>query len=308
MKLDHACPICQGESVHERLVPDWGEMRHCAPCRLVFANPMTLPESPESLFTKAYEGLLENTGMESYGQRIKLKKEMKDANVDSDRTRVYGAYIKAMAWLKANVPRGSVVLDIGCGVGHFLADLHKNGFTPVGLDVAEGVVEMLRDEGFEVWHGTIESVPPNWQQPVVCSSFFVMHHLQDPVGFLTTIRNKFPKATLLIAAWNQYPSPQQFSAASLPPRSLAWWGKQSLRKAMEKAGYQIEFVSEPLGPSEFEMPWIIRRLFSRKSESWWNYRLLTMYRSAKPVVFWPLKLWKRLRGRPNSVLALGKPC
>jgi len=262
---------------------------------------MTLPESPESLFSKAYQGLSEYVGMEDYRYRINNK------DIINFRTRTWGAYIQAMAWLKANVPRGSVVLDIGCGVGYYLAALRKKGFTPVGLEVAKGPVDMLTDQGFEVWHGTVDSVPHNWKQPEVCISFFVMHHLQDPVGFLATIRNKFPTASLVVVAWNQYPSPQKLTAASLPPRALAWWGSHSLRKAMEKAGYQLEVVSEPIAPSEFEMPRIIRRLFPHKSRSWWYYILLSIYRAAKPVVFWPLKFWKRPRARSNTVLVIGKP-
>jgi hypothetical protein len=44
MKVDFGCPICHGESVHDRSVPGWSEMRCCMSCKLAFANPMTLPE------------------------------------------------------------------------------------------------------------------------------------------------------------------------------------------------------------------------------------------------------------------------
>ena len=36
---------------------------------------MSLPESPESLFDKAYRGVYENIGMKEYSERILLKEE-----------------------------------------------------------------------------------------------------------------------------------------------------------------------------------------------------------------------------------------
>jgi len=277
---------------------------------LIFANPMTLPETPESLYNKAYQGVFENPGMKEYSERITLRLEMKRANIDPEKLLFWGAYDQAKTWLQKNVPKGSVVLDIGCGIGGWLSTLHKKGFMPVGLDVAKEVVDIRTDEGFEVWHGTVDSIEPDWKHPAVCTCFFVMQHLPDPVGFLATIRSKFPKATLVISVWNKFPAPQKLSAASLPPRTLTWWGPKSLKKALEKAGYRVNLVSEPIGASEFAMPRIIRQLIPRDQRPAFYYRLLSIYYTIKPAVFLPFKFWKRLttRTRTSTVLAIGEPC
>lgn len=309
MGLDHVCPICHRESVHDRSVPDWGEMRCCPSCRLVFANPMTLPESPESFYSKAYRGFSEYAGMEDYSRRISgsINKANK-GSIDSERIHFCGARADAMTWIKENISPGSVVLDIGCATGYFPRLLRKNGFMAVGLEVAKECVDMLTDEGFQIWHGTIDSIPYNWNQPVLCTTFFVLHHLPDPVGFLATIRSKFPNANLLVGVWNRFPSPQRISAASLPPRTLTWWSPQSLQKAMEKAEYQVDSVSELIHPYEFGMPRVTRGRFTMWARSSGHYRLLSIYYAVKPKVVWPWRFWKRLTGKPSSVLARGKPC
>ncbi len=308
MPADGLCPICHEESVPIQPVSNWGEMRCCMSCKLAFASPMTLPEPPESLYNKAYQGLSENPGMKQYNQRILLREQWKKGNIDPERALSWcAAHTEAMGWLKNNIPAGSVVLDMGCGLGYWLSALNKNGFTPIGLDVAKEVVDILTNEGFEIWHGMVDSVPYNWEQPAVCTSFFMLQHLSDPVSFLKAIRSKFPKAVLLIAVWNRFPSPPKLSAASLPPRTLTWWGPHSLRKALEQAGYQVDFVSQLLEHYEFAMPRITQRRFSDLILSSRHYRLFSIYQAAKPKIFWPWKFWKRLRGKSSSVLALGKP-
>lgn len=308
MSSNAVCPICQGESIHEMPVANWGEMRRCEACELIFANPMALPEAPESLYDKAYRGIFENPGMKAYSERVTRRLEMKRGDIDPEKLLFRGAHDQAKTWLKKNVPRGSVVLDIGCGIGSWLPTLRKIGFKPVGLDVAKQVVDIRTSEGFEVWHGTVDSIEPGWKQPAVCTCFFVLHHLTDPVGFLSTIHSKFPKATIIIGMWNVFPVPQ-LQPAGQPPRTLTWWGPKSLKKALEKAGYRVNLLSEPIAASEFAMPRIIRRLIPRNRQTSFYYKLLSVYYTVKPVVFFPLKLWKRLRAetRADTMLAIGEP-
>lgn len=306
MESSQACLICQHETVHVCNVLDWGEMRRCLSCDFVFANPMTLPDSPESLYDNAYKGIFDNPGMAEYSQRFTLRG--KRAKFKNNPGLFYGLFDQALTYLQKTVPKGSVVLDIGCGVGYWMSALRKNGFDPVGLDVAKEVVDMLGDEGFEVWHGTIDSLDPNWKQPAICTCNFVLHHLVDPVGFLATIRQKFPRAKLLVGVWNHAPMPKNILATTLPPRTLSWWGPQSLKQAMEKAGYRVgDRVYQPIGASEFEAPRIIRRFFLNETKAARNHKLLSIYYTVKPVIFWPFKFWKRFVGKPDTVLSIGHP-
>ncbi len=307
MVRSNSCPICGGESRRLRTVPDWGEMRQCPSCELGFAHPMNLPESPESFYNKAYQGALETPGMGQYAERIRAREHLNKANIAPERIIYIGSRSEAMAWLKQNIHRGSMVLDIGCAMGDFLRALRKNGFNPVGMDVAKEVADMLSGEGFDIWHGTVDSIPDNWQNPAICTCFFVLQHVPDPVGFLGSIRQKFPSAGLIIATWKRFPSPPKITPASLPPRTMTWWGPRSLEKALNQAGYHVDLISQPLEPYEFGLPRIRQQGFSEWALSSGHYGLFSVWHAVKPRVFWPWRLWKRLRGRSSSILALARP-
>jgi SAM-dependent methyltransferase len=309
MDLKAICPICRGESFHEMPVAEWGEMRRCVSCDLIFADPMTLPETPESLYNKAYQGISENPSMKEYKKRILRKQEIINGNLKPENRFLHGAFEEAQKWIKKNVPRGSVILDIGCGLAGWLLTIREMGFLPVGLDVAEEVVKIRAKEGFEVWHGTIDSIEFNWKNPAICTCFFVLQHISDPVGFLSTIRTKFPQATLIIGVWNKFTMPKVFSAASLPPRTLSWWSPKSLQQALEKAGYRISLSSGPIASGEFVAPKIFCSLISRDRCPGLYLKLLSIYHTLKPVLFFPLKLYMRLfhKNRAKSILAIAKP-
>jgi SAM-dependent methyltransferase len=247
--------------------------------------------------------------MKAYRERVMRRLEIQNGNIDPEKMLFWGAREQAKNWMKKNVPKGSVVLDIGCGIGSWLTTLRKIGFKPVGLDVAKEVVDIRASEGFEVWHGTVDSIEPNWKNPTVCTCFFVLQHVPDPVGFLSTIRSKFPKASLVIGVWNKYPAPQKLQEASLPPRTLAWWGPKALKNALEKGGYRVILFSEPIAASEISMPQTIRQLIPQNQRNIFYYKSLSIYYALKPVIFLPWRLWKRLinRTRTSTLLAICKP-
>lgn len=307
MELNIECPICQSESEHIRSIPDVGEIYCCKLCQLAFTNQTSLPKSPESLYNDAYKGLTLNIGMQEYHMRTVLKEQRSKGNIEPEIMGFWGVRGEAIRWLKRNVPEGSVVLEIGAGMGYFLTAARKNGFEPVGLDVAEEAVKTLNNDGFKMWHGTVDSIPHNWQRPTVCASFFVLHHLADPIGFLTTIRTKFPEAYLIVAAWKRFPLPSQLKPAGLPPRTLTWWSLNALQKAVEKAGYQVDMVVQSMEHEEFGLPRVTPHGFSDWALSSGHYRLFSIYHAIKPKVFLPWKFLKRLRGKSSSILVLGKP-
>jgi hypothetical protein len=69
------------------------------------------------------------------------------------------------------------------------------------------------------------------------------------VAFLTTIRRKFPRASLLLTEHYFGRNPYELGSLNLPPRRLTCWNPGSLALALEKAGYRpksIEILeSEP---------------------------------------------------------------
>jgi ubiquinone/menaquinone biosynthesis C-methylase UbiE len=56
-------------------------------------------------------------------------------------------------------PRGSRVIDVGCGSGVQLEALREAGLDPIGIEPTAALVHELADRGFDVRHGVAERLP-----------------------------------------------------------------------------------------------------------------------------------------------------
>src|SRR5205807_1909687 len=102
------------------------------------------------------------------------------------------------------------------GLGWTLHVLRNRGFHAIGLDVAEIAVELNRADGFQVWHGSLETLKDGWVRPDAVLALFMLHHVPDPLAFVRLIRERFPEAPLVIA---QYGPSNLDPVASMPPRT-----------------------------------------------------------------------------------------
>jgi 2-polyprenyl-3-methyl-5-hydroxy-6-metoxy-1,4-benzoquinol methylase len=88
-------------------------------------------------------------------------------------------------------PEPSRVLDVGCGEGHFAAELARAGFDVVGVDVAE---EPLRRARGKHPHLDLRIVPVEGPWPLADASFDVVwagetiEHIADTAGWLSEVR------------------------------------------------------------------------------------------------------------------------
>ena len=289
------CPVCEGKSEYHHTVPNWGEQRQCLACGLTFAHPMTLPEEPTRLFEEAYMGRTKWQNMGEYHKRVLRRDHLEKLQLSP---LLNPAKINALNWIKEHVAPGSYVLDIGCGLGDFLDALRHAGFNPIGLEPSKSVVEKLRQRGHTAWHGTVNDIPPGKLPEIsVCTSFLVLHHVVDPLGFLQSIRRRFPTSWLLLSG------PTNFRRPPLnPPKTLTRWSKNSLQVALSKAGYQAEITELDWGFKDFSFPGSDQVLTMIK-----NRRLLLICRWMKPILFAPLAMWDSRRRKHALSLAYAKP-
>jgi SAM-dependent methyltransferase len=312
-----SCLICGGETNDYMPVPGHGTMRRCLSCGFVFANPMSLPSEPPVLFGRAYEGNESRGEMSDFHLRISLQQDIRRHKASADRM-LSLACRQALILLKSDVPRGSTIFDIGCGMGHFLDAVNTAGYKGAGLDVAGPTARFLQQNGHTVWHGTIDTVPPGWIEPQVCTCFFVLHHMTDPIGFLTTVRSKFPEAILIVAVSNFEPFIQGrrridvLKGGHLPPRSCSWWGGAPLRLAMERAGYEAQTMRLYEQPRDVALHVLWRSYHAARRGPRFVSRCLTALYFSIPTrliswVFWPVALYRDRRWGPHYLLAVGHP-
>jgi SAM-dependent methyltransferase len=225
-----SCPLCGAASARVDEVPGWGSWQQCGTCTHVFADPLELPTDEKTMFGDAYRGDEHRAAMDDFAERVKQRETLLE---DPSLWFWTPAFEEVLTWAKERAERGRV-LEIGCGLGFFLHAMRRAGLTPAGLDVAEPVVELNRRDGFEVWHGTVDSAPAEWSDPDVVVAEFMLHHVVDPVGFLKEIRSRWPGRPLGLAVYG--PSMVD-PARSTPPRTLHRWNARSLAEALEQAGY-----------------------------------------------------------------------
>ncbi len=215
---------------------------------------MRLPESAQALFNGAYRGERSESAFSDFNRNLRRRSPLLDDPALGFWT---PAYNRVLEWLARTFARGATVLELGCGPGLFLHALRARGFNAVGLDVAREVVELNRRDGFAVWHGPVESVPAGWVRPDAVVSFFMLHHLEDPMGFFAAIRDRWPWAPLAVA---QYGPGRHSPLRSAPPRNLTHWNASSLRAALEISGYLPTVTDLP--SSGLEQPFLgsLRRI------------------------------------------------
>ena len=103
-----------------------------------------------------------------------------DLRYDTSCGRVYHRHIcrHMLDWL----PRGRLLLDLGCGTGLFMRRYGELGGTAVGLDISRGMVEAAREQGkwFDYLVGTAEVLPfrPGTFEAVSCVLAF--SYLEHP--------------------------------------------------------------------------------------------------------------------------------
>lgn len=266
-------------------------------------------DDPVALFTRAYEGKEQVAGMEDFQTKLWMRVDADAAGVPWSKL-LSSAQWEALALIRKSFPSGCTVLDIGCGTGYFMRALRDLRYNAVGLDVARPVIEQLSREGFQVWLGPVDTTGVEWVDPVVCTSFFTLHHQPDPVGFFRAIRTRFPTATLIVAVYNDLdgPHPQRITPRAQPPRTYSWWGKDHVQLALEKGGY--EATTSALTPQAREgghpLAMTAYALLRRRVPFLARWMLAWYYR-ALPLIGRPGALWMRWRRRSKYLLAVGRP-
>lgn len=107
-------------------------------------------------------------------------------------------HVDRYAWAARNIPEGSRVADLGCGVGYGSKILADSGCLVIGIDKSEGALAhakkyfrskaMFRQGDFD-GAAEIRAVPAHIYDNVV--AFEIIEHLKHPVHFLSS----YAKAT-----------------------------------------------------------------------------------------------------------------
>lgn len=91
--------------------------------------------------------------------------------------------LRSMMQKYCPMPRGSTVLDIGCGTGGFLQLLAEDGFNAVGMDTSELAIEYCQKRGLKnIYKTTLEDFPAKDWTINAEIMLDVIEHIDDDKG------------------------------------------------------------------------------------------------------------------------------
>jgi SAM-dependent methyltransferase len=133
-----------------------------------------------------------------------------DAYDDSLPAHVMDHYLeKRVAYVKAHVPPGSTVLDVGCGTGVLAARLLAEGYDVTGADPFAQMLEHAkqRDPRLKTAHAPGQDLPFADGTFDFTSCVAVMHHVADPADVRDTLREmvRVTKPGGCVLVWDHNP-------------------------------------------------------------------------------------------------------
>lgn len=166
-------------------------------------------------------------------------------------------YYRADKWeyrhVAKSIPLKSRVLDVGCGVGEFSANLPP-GTDFTGIDFNATAIEEGRSKGRNLICETVQShLGSNASSYDFVCSFQVMEHVSDPLPVLKAMVDLLrPSGTLVISVPNNdaYIGWQPNAFLNMPPHHMLRWNRRSLSSLAAILGLSDpHFTYEPLDPA-----------------------------------------------------------
>ena len=265
------CLLCggEGESLYRGLVdrlfgaPGLWNVVRCPnqACGLLWLDPMPVAQDIGKAYARYYTHTVEADARRA-GRLRRLLHEMKEAhqsivygypsNHGSVRRRVLGRTLRLFPVRRGAADNdvrfldahpGGLVLDVGCGTGEWLLAMQGRGWNVEGIEFDEDAVAVARGLGLEVRSGSLE------QQHYPAESFdavtlsHVIEHVPDPAATIAECSRVLKHGgKLVIATPNTASLSHRFFGRSWrglePPRHLSILSMQSLRRALEIAGFQ----------------------------------------------------------------------
>ena len=181
------CPACGARSAETAYRLDGYDLLRCGACGLLFNGAFPPDESKAAAFSEHYYH-----GVQSEAFRRTGKDYLSDPSVPVFRR-----------WLERLGPPGAL-LDVGCGLGTFLAVARDAGWTVSGLDVSPFAAKTVKETlGIDVVAGSLADVPLPDASFDAVTMWDSIEHVDEPRRYLERARALLkPGGVLLVATDN----------------------------------------------------------------------------------------------------------
>lgn len=147
-----------------------------------------------------------------------------------------------------SLPSGSGrLLDVGAGIGQYVADMETVGWEAQGVEPSSAAVELAQRAGRSVRQGDVFSAHLDHERFDLISFWHVLEHLYDPVAALERTRTLLaPGGQVLIAVpnWDAWMRGRVGSAwwGLEAPRHIHHFTARTLKATLQTAGFAVDHV------------------------------------------------------------------
>ena len=227
------CPACDCPNSHLQPSLNGWELARCEACGTVFTAAVPTPEELRIIYAQVYEP----------GDLYQCHLNEVDRWKRTGRTKV--GYYRSCVFLNRHLPSpGDKLLEVGCGVGSFLAAARRKGWDVEGIDLSETALAASQaGHGFPVRLGTLEELtfPSKAYKAIVC--WEVLEHMVSPRAYLRRVSELLRKDGLFVCSvpntGPKAPQPLEPGPAARPPVHLSFWDRASLAELFRRNGFRI---------------------------------------------------------------------
>jgi SAM-dependent methyltransferase len=168
---------------------------------------------------------------------------------------------RMLSWAYTPEAAGETLVDYGCGAATFLNDARERGFTTVGVDFTDTVLQAVRASGHAAYFAgeDFERHVPDGRVSCVRMNH-VIEHLYRPLDALAAIRAKMtPGGRIHIATHN----PASLGSRTFGrrwhaldcPRHVILYRPRVLRRLLGELGFRDIAVVHEVGPKDLSRSW-----------------------------------------------------
>lgn len=227
MPLNTTCPICTAAAEFEKKetytdphTSTLYTLYECGACRAQFWEPLKNPGGE----WYAHDG--------RYADRNELPILAPNWN-----------HTKILSFL---APHTGSVLDVGCGVGTFVAWAERCGWQGTGIDFDPDAVKAGR-QTFGLERLTVEDITAfaarhAGQSFDLVTFFDVLEHVDNHREFIATIRGLLKPGGHIAMSMPYRGRAPWLMEADVPPRHLTRWDRRSLTQFLEREGFEVLYT------------------------------------------------------------------
>ena len=216
------CPVC-GEASRKAAIEKYGryELFGCDGCRLQFWEPREMPDA--RWYEQMYGGRDEKLLPLEPGHKYFLADPL--------------------------APRGSELLDIGCGTGNFLAAARDAGYRVTGIELDRKAAGFAKERvGLQrVFPLTISEFAEQHADEKfdVVTFFEVLEHQAAPVEFLQKVNMVLkPRGTIALSVPNRERWMTGPDVLDYPPNHFLRWDAAALKHFLSAQGFEVLSIRE----------------------------------------------------------------